>query len=116
MKWLHGRIGNSDPDCPPSAAVRQCSMARIRRWNHVSQERFFSTKLSPAARMMSATSKGGRFHFLISFRDRFTISLGLDNVDVVQRIAELIRRWRCERCRWVEVACRPDIGQAVFAA
>ena len=32
-----------------------------RRCCHVSQERFLSMKLFPCARMISATSKGGRF-------------------------------------------------------
>ena len=48
--------------CPPSAAVRQRSMAAktLRCWA-VSQERLRSMNLCPATRMRSATSKDGRF-------------------------------------------------------
>src|SRR5882757_8899760 len=53
---------------PPSAAVRQCSMANsTRRCSHVSQERFLSTKLLPCFRMISATSKGGFVIFCAAF-------------------------------------------------
>ena len=46
---------------PPRAAVRQCSMARSTlRCCQVSQDRFFSMKLLPCARMISATSRVGR--------------------------------------------------------
>src|ERR1035438_1980579 len=45
-----------------SVAVRQNSMAySTRRWSHVNQDRCFTMKLLPYCRMMSATSKGGRF-------------------------------------------------------
>ena len=43
-------------------------------------------KLLPCARMISATSKGGRFISCAAFRDRFTWS-GLDSSDVVERSA-----------------------------
>ena len=47
---------------PPSVAVRQNSMAySTRRWSHVNQDRFLAMKLLRYCRMMSATSKGGRF-------------------------------------------------------
>src|SRR5579864_4879364 len=55
--------------CPPSAAVRQRSMAvnnfRCSRFNH---ERLNSMKFRPALRTKSATSSGGR---CISRRDQF---------------------------------------------
>ncbi len=48
--------------CPPRAAVRHRSMATSTRMCiHVSQDPFFSMKLRPQARIISATSKGGRF-------------------------------------------------------
>jgi hypothetical protein len=47
---------------PPSAAVRQRTMARSTlRCFQLSQWRFRSTKACPAVRIRSATSRGGRF-------------------------------------------------------
>src|SRR5229473_5528805 len=61
--------------CPPSAAVRQCSIAMsTRRCSQVNQDRFFSIKLLPYARMISATSKGGGFIFCAASA---TVSHGL---------------------------------------
>ena len=60
---------------PPKAAVRQRSMAcNIFRCGHRSQDRLFSRKRLPCARMMSATSRVGR---LISDATSVTVSLGL---------------------------------------
>src|SRR5260370_16301463 len=59
VSWPHWQQRSR---CPPSAAVRQCSIAKsTRRRGQVNQDRFFSIKLLPCARMISATSKGGGF-------------------------------------------------------
>ena len=93
--WPHWRQRSR---WPPSAAVRQCSMAKsTRRCSQVSQDRFFSMKLLPCARMISATSKGGRVHLLCSLRDRFTWS-GLDSSMLSSGVPAALR-WRSDRCR-----------------
>ena len=68
MRWPHGRTREHRSRWPPSVAVRQTSMAySTRRCSHVNQDRCFAMKLLPCARMMSATSKGGRFIFFAAF-------------------------------------------------
>ncbi len=88
---------------PPSAAVRQCSMAwRTRRCWYVSQDRFFSMKLLPCCRMISATSKGGRFMFLLQLAGPFHL-LGRGDFNLLQGIADAVR-CRRDKCKY-RVVC-----------
>ena len=70
--------------CPPSAAVRQCSIASsTRRCCHVNQDRFFSIKLLPRCSDDVGHLEGWRVHLLCSLRERLTWSSS-DNVGLVE--------------------------------
>jgi len=81
--------------CPPSAPVRQARMAlrtfRCRQENHFRQR---STKDLPAARITSATSKGGRSIYFVPLGPALLRNIGKASSGLATAL-----RCRCETWR-----------------